>query len=125
MSRDIVFKKNLQDNDPLVSVSPDDEAENFVIFGPAIIGSDKCTEDDQIREIVAEPVTVPEFNPVDEKFVDFENDSESETMEEVDTNDKWHSFVSSRTRNLTVLAACMENGDSFVSVKEPHNGKWL
>lgn len=117
VSRDIVFREN---NDPIVSAnSENDPVENFVVYGPDIIGSSDLSENQiQEQEIVVEPGN--NENDVFEEdgdFVDFGSDSEN------DSDDQWHSFVSSRTRTRTALATCMEMGNCFVSVKEPINYK--
>lgn len=125
VTRDIVFKENLQNTDPLGSVTSEDgHAENFVVFGPGIFESESSVDNQkenpiEDQQLVVDPVQYNDDEFEEDNWYDIDSDSKSDSTED---NDKSrYDNISTRTRAKYFLVDTMEIGHCFVSVREPTN----
>lgn len=122
VSRDVIFRENVQNNNPLVSVTKEENAENSVVFGPGIFGNDNPDggqqENHTEQPVVVVPVQNDDFEDED-IFFEVEPNYDDDSTREINKNRQ--SFVSQRTRSKSYLVQSMEIGYCFVSEKEPKN----
>lgn len=139
VSRDVVFREDMQSNNPIVSVTEESGAENFAVFGPGFFESENSivyqneqpvvvepmpnsggdqNESHTEQPIVVEPVQDDDFED-DDIFFETKSDSGDDSGSDIDKNRR--SFVSQRTREQSHWIESMEIGYCFVSEKEPKN----
>lgn len=131
VSRDIVFRENVQNNNPLVSVNEENGAENYAVFGPGFFKNDNPVvvesmensgggqhENHTEQTVIVEPVVTDDF---EDEEIFFEIDSDSDHDSSVEINENRQSFISRRTRNQSHWIESMEIGYCFISEREPNN----